>query len=121
MKRTELASRWDPRRFQLSESKAGLPVRLVAEEADAAPSTTSAPTTVPTARVLSELTRRTSGTASAADSAIAPYMIALEPTSVAGHPTPATVAAAAPSGRRAATSREPARVNPKIAERTSMC
>jgi hypothetical protein len=48
-------------------------------------------------------------------------VIAFEPTSVAGHPTPATVTAAAPSGRRAATSSDTARLNPKIAQSTSMC
>ena len=52
--------------------RAGLMQSSFAEEAEAAPSTTSAPTTVPTVRVLSELTRRTSGRASAADSAIVP-------------------------------------------------
>ena len=44
-----------------------------------------------------------SGIASAAASATAPAAIAWPPRSVAGHPTPATVTAAAPSGRRAAT------------------
>ena len=45
----------------------------------------------------------------------------LPPRSVAGQPTPATVTAAAPSGRRAATSSAAASVNPKIAHRTSEC
>ncbi len=99
---------------QLSQSRAASRAKVVADDVHAAPSTTSAPTSAPTSIVRGARTRRTSGIESAAASARAPTAIAAPPSSVAGHPTPATVTAAAESGRRAATSSPTARVKPKI-------
>ena len=75
----------------------------------------------PASAARADVTRRISGMASAAASATAPATIAVPPRSVAGHPTPAIVTAAAASGRRAATSSATAATKPKIAQRTSEC
>jgi hypothetical protein len=110
-----------PSRSQLSQSSIASRATVVADDAHAAPATTSAAVAMPATSEGPERERRKSGIESAPASASAPSTTASPPASVAGQPAPPTATAAAATGRDEATRSTVARTNAKIASSTSPC
>ena len=105
MNRTSLACRPCPRMSQVSQSSAASRASVVAEDVHAAPTTTSAPMAPPASTVRTDVRAQDrAGSRAPRRAQRRRRRSPVPPRSVAGQPTPATVTAAAASGRRAATS-----------------